>query len=117
MAGIENIKVDKVYTTEELFQVIENCSFTAGTPTLIKHGKFVKIKLPAVGKYCITILSGGNRIQLTAVLDMEGQTDKVLASQVAGGFLGIFAGLLDKDKKPSYELLKKTAEELKGYLQ
>lgn len=113
--GIENVKTEQNYTTEELFQIIENCNFTAGKPELKGKGKMKKIKLPAVGKYCIIMISGGKRVQLTAIQDME-QTDEMVKSQIIGRFMGIFSGLLDKDKQPSYELLKKTAEELKTFL-
>lgn len=116
MNGIEYIKTEKAYTTEELFHMIENCSFTAGRPVYKTSGPMKKkIKLPAVGRYCIQILAGGNRIQLTVVDDME-QQGSFWINRILGWFLGIFAGIFNKDKTPSYELLTKTTAELKSYL-
>lgn len=116
MKGIEYIKTEKAYTTEELFHIIENCSFTAGRPVYNTSGPMKKkIKLPAVGRYCIQILSGGNRIQLTVVDDVE-QKGTFWKNRILGWILGIFEGIFNKDKTPSYELLAKTARELKYHL-
>lgn len=115
MAGIEYIKTQKIYQIEELYQMIENCNFTAGKPTLKVNGPFKKINLPAVGKYCINIIPGGNRIQLTAVLDTK-QHGEMVKLNVLYRIFGVFSGLFDKDKKPSYELLAKTKAELSSFL-
>lgn len=109
------IKANKKYTTEELFEQIKDCQFTAGTPEYKELGIMKQIKLPAVGRYCIKIMSAGVRIQLMIFEDM-GQTDTYVANAMIKSKLGVFSKALDKDKKPSQELLEKTAAELKGYL-
>lgn len=109
------IKSDKKYTTEELYDLIKDCHFTAGKPEYKAVGIIKQIKLPAVGRYCIQIMSAGKRIQLTVSEDM-GQTGTYVANSMVRGSLGIFAKALDNDKKPSVELLEQTVTELKGYL-
>ena len=53
MKDIASIKTSKNYTTEELYQEIKDCSFTAGKPEYKEVGILKSIKLPAVGRYCI----------------------------------------------------------------
>lgn len=115
MKGMESIKTDKNYTTEELFNLIKDCNFTAGKPEYKEVGILKHIKLPAVGRYCIQIVAGGKKIQLSMVEDM-GQTGTFVANSMVSGALGVFAKALDNDKKPSQEMLEKTAAELKGFL-
>lgn len=103
------------YTTDELFQMIQGCHFSAGQPVLKEFGRLKKIKLPAYGQYCISLISGGYRIQVAVIEDNE-KVGAVAASHIRFRFLGIFAGLFDKDKKPSQALLLKTVEELKSFL-
>ncbi|MCM1494348.1 MAG: hypothetical protein NC089_00950 [Bacteroides sp.] len=109
------IKANQKYTTEELFEKIKDCSFTAGTPEYKEVGIMKQIKLPAVGRYCIKIMSAGAKISLMIFEDM-GQTGTYVANAMIGSKLGVFAKALDQDKKPSQELLEKTAMELKGHL-
>lgn len=115
MKNTEYIKTPDKYTTEELFEKIKDCHFTAGTPEYKELGIFKNIKLPAVGRYCIQIMAAGNRIQLRISEDMA-KTDQYVANRMIGRKLGVFARALDNDKKPSQELLEKTAAELKGHL-
>lgn len=115
MKDIASIKTSKNYTTEELYQEIKDCSFTAGKPEYKEVGILKSIKLPAVGRYCIKILAGGKKIQLTINEDVA-QTETFIANSMISSRLGIFSKALDKDKKPSQELLVKTTEELKGFL-
>lgn len=109
------IKSNQKYTTEELFEQIRDCTFTAGTPEYQEMGIMKQIKLPAVGRYCIKIMSAGTKIQLMIFEDMA-QTGTYVANAMIGSKLGVFSKALDKDKKPSQELLEKTAAELKSYL-
>lgn len=109
------IKSNQKYTTEELFERIKECSFTAGTPEYQEMGIMKQIKLPAVGRYCIKIMSAGSKISLMIFEDMA-QTSTYVANSMIKSQLGIFSKALDKDKKPSQELLEKTASELKGHL-
>jgi hypothetical protein len=116
MKGIEYVKVGRAITTEELFQMIKGCRFSAGVPEYKTEGPMKRrIKLPAVGRYCIQLIAGGNRVQLTVVNDRE-QKEKYAFNFILSRLLGFFANIFDKDKKPSYELMQKTAEELKGYI-
>lgn len=50
------------------------------------------------------------------IFEDMGQTDTYVANAMIKSKLGVFSKALDKDKKPSQELLEKTAAELKGYL-
>lgn len=109
------IKTTNSITTEELYEKIKDCKFTAGTPEYKEMGIFKQIKLPAVGRYCIQIMASGTRIRLIMNEDM-GQTGTYVANSMVRGKLGVFAKALDKDKKPSLELLEKTAAELRGYV-
>ena len=99
MKDIASIKTSKNYTTEELYQEIKDCSFTAGKPEYKEVGILKSIKLPAVGRY-----------------EDVAQTETFIANSMISSKLGIFSKALDKDKKPSQELLVKTTEELKGFL-
>lgn len=115
MKGIETIKSPDVITTEEVFEKIKDCEFTAGKPEYQAKGILKFVKLPAVGRYCFHIVAGGKQIQISMVEDMA-QTGTFMKNAAIGSKLGIFAKALDNDKAPSQELLEKTAVELKGYL-
>lgn len=114
MKDSKSFKPKEKITTEELFELIKDRPFTAGKPEYKEFGILKQIKLPAVGRYCIQII-GGYRIQLTIAEDM-GQTGTYVANSMIESKLGVFSKALDKDKKPSRELLEKTEAELKGYL-
>lgn len=115
MKDSKTIKTKKTYTTPELYEVIKDCKFTAGKPEYKELGIIKAIKLPAVGRYCIQIVAGGTRIQMSITEDMA-QTGTFVANSMISSKLGIFAKALDNDKKPSQELLEKTMEELQNIL-
>lgn len=115
MKDSKTLKANRTYTTAELYDVIKDCKFTTGKPEYKEVGILKFIKLPAVGRYCIRIVAGGKQIQMTIVEDM-GQTETFIANSVVSNKLGIFAKALDKDKKPSQELLEKTLGELQSFL-
>lgn len=115
MKDYKKIKANKSYTTAELFDVIKDCNFTAGKPEYKEMGIIKFIKLPAVGRYCLHIVAGGNRIQISITDDMA-QTGTYVANSMVSSKLGIFAKALDKDKKPSRDVLEKTTEELENFL-
>lgn len=109
------IKIEQNYKTEEFFEKVKDYNFTAGKPEYKDAGVFSHIKLPAVGRYCIKITAGNHRVFLIISEDMA-QVDKVVTNSMIRGKLGVFAKALDNDKKPSQELLEKTAAELKEFL-
>ncbi len=115
MKDYKKLKANKKYTTAELYEEIKDCSFTAGKPEYKEIGILKYIKLPAVGRYCMQIVAGGDKIQISITQDM-GQTETYIANSMVSSKLGVFAKALDKDKKPSQELLEKTAEELQKIL-
>ena len=109
------VKAKENYTTESLYAKIKDCQFSAGTPEYKELGILKKIKLPAAGRYCINIMAAGKRINLSIAEDME-QTGTYVANSMVRSQLGVFARALDNDKKPSVEMMEKTADELRRYL-
>ncbi len=57
---IKTVKTKNTYTLEELYDLIKDKPFTAGTPELTKHGATLLITFPALDDYNqVWIMRGG----------------------------------------------------------
>ena len=86
MKDYKKLKANKKYTTAELYEEIKDCSFTAGKPEYKEIGILKYIKLPAVGRYCMQIVAGGDKIQISITQDM-GQTETYIANSMVSSKL------------------------------
>ena len=121
MAIAIDLKFEKEYTLEELFEAIKDKEFTAGEPSLIKHGPATLITFPALDSH--------NQVQIIRGTLFDKTTNKFTVQKCEAAGLGNVAKnvaldlltddwankrtIIGRTAKESEELVDITAEELK----
>ena len=104
---IKNIKTNNSYTIESLYEAIKDVEFTAGKPSLTKHGAATIITFPALdSQNQVWIMkSGFSKAGL-------GNTAKNMAlDSLTNGIFG-FGSMLGGNAKKCEQLVDATAKEL-----
>ena len=121
MAIAIDLKFEKEYTLEELFEAIKDKEFTAGVPSLTKHGPATMITFPALDSH--------NQVQIIRGTLFDKTTNKFTVQKCEAAGLGNVAknvaldvltdgwankrSIIGSSAKESDELVDITVEELK----
>ncbi len=116
---IRKLETSKPYTLEELFEAIKNHPFTAGQPSMTKHGLGWLITFPPIDRNNqIWVTPSGMKAPFTKftitkneVAGMDNMAKNMGISALTGGWSRM-TSTFGKNAKASEELVVKTAEEL-----
>lgn len=116
---IKNIKTNSSYTIESLYEAIKDVEFTAGKPSLTKHGAATIITFPALdSQNQVWIMKSGfsKESQKFSIQKSEeaglGNTAKNMAlDSLTNGIFG-FGSMLGGNAKKCEQLVDATAKEL-----
>lgn len=112
---IKSVKTENEYTIESLYEAIKDKTFTAGVPSLTKHGLTTIITFPALDRnnQVWVMLAGKKKI---SVQKQEEAGVENLAKNAAIGALtngwGNIGGTFGKTAKEAEKLVEATAKEL-----
>ena len=118
---IKNVKFKNEYSIQELYDKIKNEQFSAGTPSITKHGLSEIITFPPLDRQnqVWVIKSGfGERASKYSIQkSQEAGMGKAIANaaldQVTGGVFNMF-GVFGKKVKQCEQLVEATASELEA---
>ena len=106
----KNIKTQNSYTIESFFDAIKDKEFTAGTPSLTKHGMATVITFPALE-------SGFGKetqkfsIQKSTQAGMDNVAKNAALDSITGGLFSV-GGMISENTKKCEKLVDATAKEL-----
>jgi len=116
---VKNIKFKNEYTLEELYNAIKDRSFSAGTPSLTKHGMNVVITFPPLDRQNqVWIMKVGLKERSSKFSIQKGEqaglgntAGNMAINELTGGIFGIFS-CFGKNVKKCEQLVEATAKEL-----
>jgi len=118
---VKNIKTKNNYSIESLFEAIKDKSFTAGKPSLTKHGLGYVITFPALdSQNQVWIMKSGFgaespkfSIQKSEEAGVGNMAANMALDKLSGGLFGM-KSMIGKNAKRCEELVDITAKELEG---
>lgn len=103
----KNIKTKNSYTIESFFDAIKDKEFTAGTPSLTKHGMATVITFPALdNQNQVWIMKSGFGKE-TQKFSIQKSTQ----DSITGGLFSV-GGMISENTKKCEKLVDATAKEL-----
>lgn len=116
---IKNVKFKKEYTSEDLYNAIRDQRFSAGTPSLTKHGMNVVITFPPLDRQNqVWVIKTGLKersskfsVQKCEQAGLGNAATNMAINELTGGIFGIFSGF-GKNVKKCEQLVETTAKEL-----
>lgn len=116
---IKNVKFKKKYTSEDLYNAIRDQRFSAGTPSLTKHGMNVVITFPPLDRQNqVWVIKTGLKersskfsVQKCEQAGLGNAATNMAINELTGGIFGIFSGF-GKNVKKCEQLVETTAKEL-----
>jgi hypothetical protein len=116
---IKNVQLKNEYTLESLYEAIKDKPFTAGVPSLTKHGMAYVITFPALDRQnqVWIMMSGFGKaskkvsIQKCEQAGMDKALGNIALDQLTGGFFGL-GRMAGKNAKECERLVEATAKEL-----
>ena len=118
---LKNITTAQEYTLESFYEAIKDKQFTAGTPSLVKHGPATIIAFPALDKQNqVQIIKGSFSasskkwsIQKAEEAGLGNLAANMALDSVTGGIFG-WGKIVGTNAKKCEQLVDATAEELKA---
>ena len=115
----KNIKTQNSYTIESFFDAIKDKEFTAGTPSLTKHGMATVITFPALdSQNQVWIMKSGFgketqkfSIQKSTQAGMDNVAKNAALDSITGGLFSV-GGMISENTKKCEKLVDATAKEL-----
>lgn len=109
------LKLSKEYTIEELFELIKDVPFEAGTPYLANHGPTTYIVFPELNRYNQVVI-GGKKGKFTVMrsaqpIGIDKALVNVALSNLTNGLTG-FSGAFGKTKKRCEQLAEEAAQQI-----
>lgn len=116
---VKNVTFSKEYSLEELYEAIKNHPFSAGEPSLTKHGMATIITFPPLDRQNqVWIMKTGLKERSAKFSIQKGQQagmDKAVGNmaldEVTGGIFGMFS-VFGGTVKKCEQLVEATAKEL-----
>ena len=116
---VKNVTFNKEYSIEELYETIKNRSFSAGEPSLTKHGMATIITFPPLNRQNqVWIMKVGFKEQSAKFSVQKGEqagvgnmAGNMVLNELTGGIFGLF-GAVGKNVKNCEQLVEATAKEL-----
>ena len=114
----KNIKTQNSYTIESFFDAIKDKEFTAGTPSLTKHGMATVITFPALdSQNQVWIMKSGFgketqkfSIQKSTQAGMDNVAKNAALDSITGGLFSV-GGMVSENTKKCEKLVDATANE------
>ena len=118
---IKNITTEQEYTIEGFYEAIKDKEFTAGVPSVVKHGFVNLIAFPAIDKQNqVQIIKNGFSetsrkwsIQKAEEAGIGNMATNMALDQLTGGLFG-WGKIVGSNSKKCEQLVDATAEELKA---
>ena len=119
---VKNVTFNKEYSIEELYETIKNRSFSAGEPSLTKHGMATIITFPPLNRQNqVWIMKVGFKEQSANFSVQKGEqagvgnmAGNMVLNELTGGLFGLFGGATGKIVKKCEQLVEATAKELEA---
>lgn len=116
---IKSVKFNNSYTIESLYEAIKDKTFSAGVPSLVKHGMATIITFPALdSQNQVWILKSGFSaespkfsVQKQQEAGIDNMVINAALDKVTGGVFG-FGGVAGSTVKQCEKLVELTANEL-----
>ena len=116
---VKSVKTKKDYTIEELYEAIKDHTFTAGEPSLTKHGLAYVITFPPLDRQNqVWVMQGGMKksgnkfsVQKQEAAGVGNMAANMALDKLTGGFFGI-GGVAGSTVKKAEQLVEATAKEL-----
>lgn len=116
---VKNIKTKNTYSIESLYKAIKDKNFTAGTPSLTKHGMATVITFPALdSQNQVWIMKSGFdkesqkfSIQKSNEAGMDNVAKNAAIDSITGGLFSL-GGMVGENTKKCEKLVDATAKEL-----
>lgn len=114
---VKNVKTKGTYTIEELYDAIKDKSFSAGEPSLTKHGAATIITFPALDRqnqvWVMAFSASGSKfsVQKSQAAGMGNVAGNIALDEVTNGLFGL-GGMLGGNVKKCEKLVEATAQEL-----
>lgn len=116
---VKNVTFSKEYSVEELYEAIKNHSFSAGEPSLTKHGMGTIITFPPLNRQNqVWILKVGFKERSAKFSVQKGQqagmgkaVGNMALDELTGGIFGMFS-VFGKTVKKCEQFVEDTAKEL-----
>jgi hypothetical protein len=114
---VKNIKTKGSYSIEEFYEAIKDTAFSAGEPSLTKHGVATVITFPALDRQNqVWIMAAGGKgtkfsIQKSQQAGMGTTVGNLALDEVTNGFFGL-GGMVGNNVKECERLVEETAKEL-----
>lgn len=115
----KTVKTANAYTLEELFEAIKDKQFSAGQPSITKHGLTYMITFPALdSQNQVQIMSFANQskpsqkwqIQKGEQAGMDNMVKNAVVDKLTGGLFG-FGAIMGKNSKQCEALVETTVKE------
>ncbi|MBQ0042153.1 MAG: hypothetical protein KBS85_02355 [Lachnospiraceae bacterium] len=114
---IKSVKLSRDYTIEELYEAIKDKQFTAGVPSLTKHGFANIITFPPVDRNNqVWVMKGGKgklSIQKQEIAGVGNAAKNALLDHVTDGISGM-SGVFGKNAKEAEKMVEVTAQEIEA---
>lgn len=121
---VKNIKTQNEYTIETLYEAIKDKTFSAGVPSLTKHGLATIITFPALDRQNqVWVMSTslnpskpGQKfsIQKSEAAGVGNMAGNMVIDSLTGGLFG-WGSIAGKNAKRCEELVELTAKELESF--
>lgn len=116
---VKNIKTKNTYSIESLYEAIKDKNFTAGIPSLTKHGMATVITFPALdSQNQVWIMKSGFgkgtqkfSIQKSTQAGLDNAAKNAAIDSVTGGLFSL-GGMVSENTKKCEKLVDATAKEL-----
>lgn len=116
---VKNIKTINSYTIEEFYEAIKDHSFTAGKPSLTKHGMAMIITFPPIDRQNqVWIMKAGFAaksqkfsVQKSEAAGVGNMATNMAIDKITGGLFG-FGKVVGSNSKECEKLVDNTAAEL-----
>jgi len=118
---VKNITFSKEYSLEELYEAIKDHQFSAGEPSLTKHGMATIITFPALdSQNQVHVMKVGFKERSAKFSVQKGEragvgnmAGNMVLNELTGGLFGMF-GVAGKTVKKCEQLVEDTAKELQA---
>lgn len=116
---VKNIKTKNTYSIESLYEAIKDKNFSAGVPSLTKHGMATVITFPALdSQNQVWIMKSGFgketqkfSIQKSTQAGLDNAAKNAAIDSVTGGLFSL-GGMVSENTKKCEKLVDATAKEL-----
>lgn len=118
---VKNVKCKNEYTLEEFYDAIKGQRFSAGTPSLTKHGMSTVITFPPLDRQNqVWIMKTGLKersskfsVQKCEQAGVGNMAGNMALNELTGGLFGFFS-VVGKNVKKCEQLVEATATELEA---